>query len=65
MEFWDHGDPAVDQFWRKVLGGTPDEKLADKTEPEGNFEDYVPPELRDHGTLPDSLHICEDIWDAS
>jgi hypothetical protein len=69
MEFEDHGDPSVDERWRRMLGGEfflPDDpaerldfgrSLAD--DPHYAPEDYVPPEFHAEGRS--SLAICQAI----
>lgn len=66
---WDHGDPAVDEFWRKVVGRG--SNSTHRHAPLGGAippadAAYVPPEFQDHGRYDfESLRICEAILAAS
>jgi hypothetical protein len=73
MDFVDHGDPEVDERWRKLLGGDPVQRHAslagepiprmmpDDEDDDPHFapEDFVPMEYRNYGR--DSLAVCEDM----
>lgn len=71
MEFEDHGDPEVDERWRK-LGGDPVQRHASQAgaqpidygrsladDPHYAPEDFVPPEFHAYGRS--SLAICQAI----
>jgi hypothetical protein len=70
MEFIDHGDPIVDERWRRLLGGDPVQRHASLSgapiprmmeDEDAHYapEDYVPPEFHAEGRS--SLAICQAI----
>jgi hypothetical protein len=63
---WDHGSPAVDQFWRNVIGRGAIQRhasLGGAIPPED--AKFVPPEFENDGRIPESWFICEQILAAS
>jgi hypothetical protein len=63
---WDHGDPAVDMFWRKVIGRGAIQRhasLGGAIPPEDAT--FVPPKFEKDGPIPESWFICEQILAAS
>ena len=60
---WDHGDPEVDEHWRRMLSRGRFPSLGADIPPGDGA--LVPPELAAHGTFPESFYICEAILAAT
>jgi hypothetical protein len=66
MHVWDHGEPAVDQFWRRLLERPEYRRHASLGGAiPSDVAHYVPPEFAAAGRIPESYFICQDIWNAS
>lgn len=57
----DHGDPSVDARWRAAIRRHA--SLSGAIPPADAY--FVPPEFANHGRIPESYFICEDILNAS